>query len=110
MIFTIGPSTLDVDVLRRLLRSGVDICRVNMAHASHDWTYKAIKAIRTASVAEGKEVSILMDIKGPEIRTGYLDGYIQLEKDQQIDLTQSDEASPEAGIPAVDINLSLIHI
>ncbi|MAJ16006.1 MAG: pyruvate kinase [Opitutia bacterium TMED67] len=104
VIFTIGPSTLDVDVLRRLLRSGVDICRVNMAHASHDWTYKAIKAIRTASVAEGKEVSILMDIKGPEIRTGYLDGYIQLEKDQQIDLTQSDEASPEAGIPAVDIN------
>ena len=75
-----------------------------MAHPSHDWSYKAIKAIRTASVAEGKEVSILMDIKGPEIRTGYLDGYIQLEKDQQIDLTQSDEASPEAGIPAVDIN------
>ena len=104
MIFTIGPSTLEVDVLRGMLRAGVDICRINMAHASHEWTCKAVDAIRAASLEEGKEVSILMDIKGPEIRTGFLNKHIQLDEGQYIDLTQSDEASPDGDIPAVDIN------
>ena len=104
VIFTIGPSTLDVDVLRGLLRAGVDICRINMAHASHEWTLNAVDAVRTASIKEGREVSILMDIKGPEIRTGFLDEHIHLDKGQYIDLTQSDEAIPDGDIPAVDIN------
>ena len=104
VIFTIGPSTLNVDVLRGLLRAGVDICRINMAHASHEWTLKAVDAVRTASIKEGRDVSILMDIKGPEIRTGFLDEHIYLDKGQYIDLTQSDEAIPDGDIPAVDIN------
>ena len=104
VIFTIGPSTLDVDILRGLLRAGVDICRINMAHASHEWTLKAVDAVRTASIKEGRDVSILMDIKGPEIRTGFLDEHIYLDKGQYIDLTQSDEAIPDGDIPAVDIN------
>ena len=104
VIFTIGPSTLDVDILRGLLRAGVDICRINMAHASHEWTLNAVDAVRTASIKEGIEVSILMDIKGPEIRTGFLDEHIHLDKGQYIDLTQSDEAIPDGDIPAVDIN------
>ena len=104
VIFTIGPSTLDVDVLRGVLRAGVDICRINMAHASHEWTCKAVDAIRAASIEEGREVSILMDIKGPEIRTGFLNEHIQLDKGQYIDLTQSDEAGPDGDIPAIDIN------
>ena len=104
VIFTIGPSTLDVDILRGLLRAGVDICRINMAHASHEWTLNAVDAVRSASIKEGIEVSILMDIKGPEIRTGFLDEHIHLDKGQYIDLTQSDEAIPDGDIPAVDIN------
>ena len=104
VIFTIGPSTTDVDVLRGVLRAGVDICRINMAHASHDWTCEAVEAIRAASLKEGKEVSILMDIKGPEIRTGFLSKDIQLDEGQFIDLTQSDEAIPDGDTPAIDIN------
>ena len=55
VIFTIGPSTLDVDILRGLLRAGVDICRINMAHASHEWALNAVDAVRTASIKEGIE-------------------------------------------------------
>ncbi|MCH2608191.1 MAG: pyruvate kinase, partial [Pedosphaera sp.] len=70
MIFTIGPATVDVGILRRMIRKGVDVCRINMAHASHKWTQKAVAAVRKASEAEGAGVSLLMDIKGPEVRTG----------------------------------------
>ena len=104
VIFTIGPATVDVDVLRRMIRKGVDVCRINMAHASHDWTQKAVAAVREASEAEGQRVSLLMDIKGPEVRTGHVDVSIELSKGQLIDLTQSSEAAPEGEIPAVDIN------
>ena len=104
VIFTIGPATLDVSVLRRMLRAGVDICRINMAHASHEWTQKAIEVVRTASIEEGRGVSILMDIKGPEVRTGYIDGHIDLSEGQQIDLTQSPDATPDGDIVSIDIN------
>ena len=104
VIFTIGPATVDVDVLRRMIRKGVDVCRINMAHASHDWTLKAVAAVREASEAEGVGVSLLMDIKGPEVRTGHVDTPVGLAKGQLIDLTQSAEAAPDGNIPAVDIN------
>ena len=104
VIFTIGPATVDVDVLRRMIRKGVDVCRINMAHASHDWTLKAVAAVREASEAEDVRVSLLMDIKGPEVRTGHVDTPVGLAKGQLIDLTQSAEAAPDGNIPAVDIN------
>ena len=104
VIFTIGPATVEVDVLRRMIRKGIDVCRINMAHASHEWTQKAVTAVREASEAEGVVVALLMDIKGPEVRTGFLDNPVELIKGQQIDLTQSADAIPEENILAVDIN------
>ena len=104
VIFTIGPATVDVGVLRGMIRKGVDICRINMAHASHEWTQKAVSAVREASESEGAGVSLLMDIKGPEVRTGHMDTPVELAKGQLIDLTQSVEVVPDGDIPAVDIN------
>ena len=63
VIFTIGPATVDVGVLRRMIRKGVDVCRINMAHASHEWTQKAVAAVREASEAEGAGVALLMDMR-----------------------------------------------
>ena len=40
IIFTIGPATSDEATLERLIEAGVDICRINMAHADHAWTRK----------------------------------------------------------------------
>ena len=96
VIFTIGPETVDVDVLRRMIRKGVDVCRINMAHASHDWTLKAVAAVREASEAEGVGVSLLLDIKGPEVRTGHVDTPVGLAKGQLIDcLLYTSDAADE---------------
>ncbi|HBR66897.1 MAG TPA: pyruvate kinase, partial [Opitutae bacterium] len=38
IIFTVGPATQDEATLERLIQAGVDICRINMAHADHAWT------------------------------------------------------------------------
>ena len=73
IIATLGPATEGEMELLRLIQAGVDVVRLNMAHAKHDWTRRVIRRIRTVSRAANREVGIMMDIKGPEIRTGDLE-------------------------------------
>lgn len=105
IIFTIGPATNNVETLCELLRHGVDICRLNMAHADHQWTQDAINKLHEACASVGRKVAIMMDVKGPEIRTGPLDEPFELVRDQLFDLFLIPE-SPEVreGICGVRIN------
>jgi pyruvate kinase len=73
IIFTLGPATESEEMLEQMIRAGADIVRLNMAHAKHDWTRLVIRRIRAVSKKVGREVAIMMDIKGPEIRTGDLE-------------------------------------
>ncbi len=70
IIFTVGPASAKPEVLEQLVAEGVDICRLNMAHASHEWTREIIGQLRAACQKQGRDVATLMDVKGPEIRTG----------------------------------------
>ena len=49
IIFTIGPATEGEDVLEQVIRAGVDICRLNMAHATHEWTRTTMRRVRAVS-------------------------------------------------------------
>ena len=105
IIFTIGPASNNPDMLARLLRAGVDVCRLNMAHADHDWTREAIANVHAASETEGRKVALMMDVKGPEIRTGHLDEPFQLERDDLFDFLLSPEAEPvREGVRGVRVN------
>ncbi|HWA08758.1 MAG TPA: pyruvate kinase [Opitutaceae bacterium] len=87
IIFTLGPATESEEMLDRMIRAGADIVRLNMAHAKHDWTREAIRRIRAASARVGRDVAIMMDIKGPEIRTGDLAAPIELKPGEIFDFT-----------------------
>ena len=78
IIFTIGPATESEEMLESLIQEGVDVCRINMAHANHEWTLNTVKRIRKISEKVGRDISIMMDIKGPEIRTCPLESPIQI--------------------------------
>jgi len=73
VIATLGPATESKEQLTRLIHAGVDVMRLNMAHASHKWVADVIWHIREVSTAIGRHVAIMMDVKGPEIRTGELE-------------------------------------
>jgi len=92
IIFTIGPATEGIEVITQLMNAGADICRLNMAHASHEWTRQTIANIRKASEIAGKDIAIMMDIKGPEIRTGDVDVPYNLSKGDQLDVYMSQTA------------------
>jgi pyruvate kinase len=106
IIATLGPATEKEKDLTRLLQSGVDVVRLNMAHASHDWTREVIRRIRRVSQQAGREVAIMMDIKGPEIRTGDLEVPIELRPGEIFDFTikPGAERANSEEIRSVDVN------
>ena len=106
IIFTLGPATESEAMLESLIRAGADVVRLNMAHANHEWTRTIIARIRAVSARVGREVAILMDIKGPEIRTGDLEAPIELRAGEIFDFTvrPGTERGPGEEIRSVDVN------
>jgi pyruvate kinase len=106
IIFTLGPATESEAMLEKLIGAGADIVRLNMAHAKHDWTRTVIRRIRAISARLGREVAVLMDIKGPEIRTGDLAVPIELRPGEIFDFTVKPGADRENAeeIRSVDVN------
>lgn len=99
IIFTIGPATADVPMLESLIRAGVDICRLNMAHASHDWTRGTLERVREACGRAGRKIATLMDIKGPEVRTGPLEHPLELGHGDLLELWTGVQPPPLPSTP-----------
>jgi pyruvate kinase len=70
IVATIGPASDSVGTLRKMIRAGLNVARVNCAHGSHEEWTKRIEAVREASDKEKANVAILLDLSGPKIRTG----------------------------------------
>lgn len=107
IIFTLGPATESEEMLQQLIEAGADVIRLNMAHAKHDWTRMVIRRIRAVSQRIGRDVAIMMDIKGPEIRTGDVSAPMELKAGEIFDFTvkPGGEASHSAEeVRSVDVN------
>ena len=105
IIFTLGPATESEEMLEKMIRAGADVVRLNMAHAHHDWTREVIRRVRTVSARVGREVAIMMDIKGPEIRTGDLATPLELKAGEIFDFTVRPGTRDSAEeIRSVDVN------
>lgn len=106
IIFTIGPATQDEATLEKLINAGVDICRINMAHADHAWSREIIQRVRKVCDKVGRQIAIMMDVKGPEIRTGDVPETFELEKDEIFEFTYGQGVGGQTadGIRRVDVN------
>ncbi len=89
IICTMGPSTDDREVLRALMEHGMDIARFNFSHGSHEEQKKRIDLVKAQRQESDIPVALLLDTKGPEIRTGLLEGgkKVQLTAGQDLLLT-----------------------
>ncbi|EAC9438837.1 pyruvate kinase, partial [Listeria monocytogenes] len=73
IVCTIGPASESVDMLVNLINAGMNVCRLNFSHGDYEEHGARIKNIREAVKITGKRVAILLDTKGPEIRTNDLE-------------------------------------
>ena len=106
IIFTLGPATESEEMLEQIIRAGADVVRLNMAHGTHDWTRTVIRRVRAVSQRVGRDVAIMMDIKGPEIRTGDVTAPIELKAGESFDFTVRPGTPGEntEEIRSVDVN------
>jgi pyruvate kinase len=79
IICTMGPATESDEVLRELIKNGMNVARFNFSHGSHAYHRNNIDRVRRLSDELGIPVAILLDTKGPEIRTGELEGHEKVE-------------------------------
>ncbi|MEG1630467.1 MAG: pyruvate kinase, partial [Erysipelotrichaceae bacterium] len=70
LICTIGPATQSKEMLMKLADTGMNVCRLNFSHETHEDHLRRIEIIRDAAKESGHELAILLDTKGPEIRCG----------------------------------------
>lgn len=85
IIATVGPVTDSEKSIKALIKSGVNIFRLNMSHGDHEYHRRVFKKIRKCEEQLGVHVAILMDLCGPKIRVGrFISGSIQLKKNDQV--------------------------
>ncbi|MDQ0087000.1 pyruvate kinase [Paenibacillus anaericanus] len=88
IVCTIGPSSESLENIKKLIMAGMNVARLNFSHGDFEEHGARIKTIREASAELGKSIAILLDTKGPEIRTGKLkEEPIELVQDEFITLT-----------------------
>ena len=72
IICTMGPNTNDRELMKKLVENGMDIARFNFSHGDHAEQKERMDMLKSTREEVGKPVAILLDTKGPEIRTGLL--------------------------------------
>lgn len=70
IVATLGPASDNEEVLTKMIEAGVDVCRLNFSHGSHDYHAGVMETIRRCSLNTAQPVALLADLQGPKIRLG----------------------------------------
>ena len=73
IVATLGPASSDKETLRQMFLSGLNVCRLNFSHGSHEDHAAVVKTIRELNDETGLNVAILADLQGPKIRTNEME-------------------------------------
>ena len=88
IVCTLGPASDNEEMVSRLMDEGMNVCRLNMSHGSYEEQAERIQRIKRLREEKGIPVGILLDTKGPEVRTKTLAaGKVELEAGQEFVLT-----------------------
>ena len=91
IVCTIGPASESEEMLEKLMKAGMNVARLNFSHGDHDEHKTRIDRIRKISKKLGQTVAILLDTKGPEIRTHNMqNGAIELEKGSEVTVSMTE--------------------
>jgi len=74
IVCTIGPASRSETVLRRLIRAGMDVARLNFSHGTQADHAASASALRRLAAEEGRTVALLQDLQGPKLRVGAIPG------------------------------------
>ena len=88
IVCTLGPASTDEDIIKKMLQAGMNVARLNFSHGSHEGHKQTIEKFRRVRDELGIPAAVLLDTKGPEIRTGnFVNGEEMLVDGQKFTLT-----------------------
>ena len=98
IVCTLGPASDSVEMIGKLMDAGMNVCRLNMSHGSYEEQGERIERIKRLRSEKNIPVGILLDTKGPEVRTKTVEGgKVTLEAGQEFTLTSREiEGSAQA--------------
>ncbi len=87
IVATVGPASNSREMLRALIKEGVDVFRLNFSHGSHEDHQKVINTVRELNEELGSTVALLLDLQGPKIRVQEVEADVVLERGQEFIIT-----------------------
>jgi len=100
IIATIGPACSSPDMLKAMIKTGMNVARLNLSHGSHESHRQQIELLRMAAKELDTNIAIMIDTRGIEIRTGKMeDGPVQLSPGDNFSLHIDSEPGNASGAP-----------
>lgn len=91
IIATIGPASKDRKSLEKMMRAGMDVCRINASHGDKKMSKEIIDSVRSLNKDKNSHIAILFDLQGPKIRIGDIkEGTVLLKEKEEIILTHEE--------------------
>ena len=90
IIATIGPRSCNKNTLKKMIMSGVNVCRLNFSHSTHEEHLKIIQLVKEINRELHVHTAIMADLQGPKIRIGDVKDGVILEKNNKVIITTKD--------------------
>ncbi|MGL5692470.1 MAG: pyruvate kinase [Peptostreptococcaceae bacterium] len=91
IVCTLGPASQSEEVLTKLVENGLNVCRFNFSHGSHEEHKERLDTAKKVREKLNKPIALLLDTKGPEIRTGqFAEPEVFLEEGNKFTITMKD--------------------
>ncbi|CAN5148529.1 pyruvate kinase [soil metagenome] len=90
IVATLGPATSSEEMIKELVRYGMDVARLNFSHGEHETHAKNAEIVRSAAKESRRNVAVLQDIQGPKIRTGEVVGGTELVEGNRVTIAPGD--------------------
>lgn len=92
IVCSMGPTTADDGIVSRLIMAGMNVARFNFSHGSHETHLEAMNRVKRVSQQLNRPIALMLDTKGPEIRTGNTAGnaLVAIHKGDLVDVTVDD--------------------
>lgn len=92
IVCSIGPACDNDETIKEMISAGMNIARFNFSHGSYEWHSQAMERVRRVSAELNVPVGIMLDTKGPEIRTGNTidNGLLEINSGDMVELVSDD--------------------
>jgi len=95
IVCTLGPASSDRETIRSLADAGMSVARLNASHGSTDHRATVIDRIRDIDADRTDPLAVMVDLKGPEVRTAEVDSPVMLETGSEVTFAEGDTSTPE---------------